>query len=102
MSARTPRMPDTPQTLPQWLVHNGRERASLVGHRHKRDGIWQQFSWADIAQRVAGIAAGLIALGVARDQTVMLISENRPELYWAQWAATAAFPPRRASPSSSK
>jgi long-chain acyl-CoA synthetase len=78
-----------PQTLPQWLLHNRRERAHEVGHRYKQRGIWKEFDWNGIFDRVVEIAYGLLALGVQRGQTVMLISENRPELYWVEWAAMA-------------
>lgn len=78
-----------PQTLPQWLLFNARERAALIGQRHKRAGIWKTFTWAEIAAITAEIAAGLSAQGVGRGDTVLLIGENRPELYWAQWAAMA-------------
>ena len=78
-----------PQTAPQWLAHNARERASLVGHRYKCRGVWQQFTWAQIHARTERIAFGLLSLGVMPGDTVMLIGENRPELYWCEWAAMA-------------
>lgn len=78
-----------PQTLPQSLLHNRCERPDAVGHRHKRRGIWKEFSWSRIYDQVRQIAYGLLALGVQRGQTVVLISENRPENYWVEWAAMA-------------
>ncbi|WP_396440618.1 AMP-dependent synthetase/ligase [Limnohabitans sp.] len=81
--------PLTPQTLPQWLVHNAAVRPDEVAQRHKRDGIWKEFSWADVRDEVRELALGLRARGVQRGQTVVLMSENRPELYWAEWAAQA-------------
>lgn len=79
----------TPQTLPQWLLHNAASRPEEVAQRHKRDGIWKEFSWADVRDEVRELALGLRARGVQRGQTVVLMSENRPELYWAEWAAQA-------------
>ena len=76
-----------PQTLPQWLLHRAQQQARDVGQRHKRDGIWREFSWQHIWQEVREIAYGLTALGVQRGQTVLLIGENRPEMYWGEWAA---------------
>ncbi|MDP3761207.1 MAG: AMP-binding protein [Ramlibacter sp.] len=78
-----------PQTLPQWLLHNARARADVVGHRHKCRGIWQEFSWEQIHERTRRIAFGLLTLGVKRGDTVVLIGENRPEIYWGEWAAMA-------------
>lgn len=76
-----------PQTLPQWLDHNARLRGDLVGQRHKRDGVWREFRWRDIHQEVRALAFGLAARGVGRGDSVVLISENRPEQYWAELAA---------------
>jgi long-chain acyl-CoA synthetase len=78
-----------PQTLPQLLLHNARTVPSGVAHRHKRRGIWQEFCWVEVYAIVERLAGGLRALGVSRGQTVMLISENRPEVYWVEWAAMA-------------
>lgn len=78
-----------PQTLPQWLLHNAATRSTEVAQRHKRDGVWKEFSWADVHDEVRALAIGLRARGVQRGQTVVLLSENRPELYWAEWAALA-------------
>src|SRR5439155_17435258 len=78
-----------PHTLPQWLLHSRREVPDTIGHRYKQRGIWKEFSWSGIYVRVVEIAYGLLALGVERGQTVLLISENRPEVYWVEWAAMA-------------
>lgn len=78
-----------PQTIPQWLLHNAAHRPSEVAQRHKRDGVWKEFTWADVRDEVRALALGLRARGVQRGQTVVLLSENRPELYWAEWAAMA-------------
>ena len=79
----------TPQTLPQWLAHNAATRGTEVAQRHKRDGVWKEFSWNDVRNEVRALALGLRERGVQRGQTVVLLSENRPELYWAEWAAMA-------------
>lgn len=78
---------ELPQTLPQWLLHNARERAAQVGQRHKQSGVWREYRWAAIYAEVRRIAAGLAARGVTRGETVVVISENRPEQYWAELAA---------------
>lgn len=90
MSAVTSSLPQTlPQTLPQWLLHNAASRAGEVAQRHKRDGVWKEFTWRAVLDEVRALALGLRARGVQRGQTVVLLSENRPELYWAEWAAMA-------------
>lgn len=76
-----------PQTLPQWLLHNVAMRPSDVAQRHKRDGVWKEFTWTAVRDEVRALALGLRDRGVKHGQTVVLLSENRPELYWAEWAA---------------
>lgn len=80
---------NTPQTLPQWLTHNAATRGTEVAQRHKQAGVWKAFTWTDVRDEVRALALGLRARGVQRGQTVVLLSENRPELYWAEWAAMA-------------
>ena len=67
-----------PQTLPQWLVHRAKHQAREIAQRHKRDGIWQEFSWQDIWLEVREIAYGLLVQGVKRGQTVLLIDHRLP------------------------
>jgi long-chain acyl-CoA synthetase len=78
-----------PQTLPQWLLHNATTRPAEVAQRHKLDGVWKEFTWADVRDEVCALALGLRVRGVQRGDTVVLLSENRPQLYWAEWAAMA-------------
>ena len=56
----------TPQTLPQWLLHNAATRGGEVAQRHKRDGVWHEFSWTDVRDEVRALALGLRARGVRR------------------------------------
>lgn len=79
--------PSLPQTLPQWLLYRATHQPHEVGQRHKRDGIWREYTWHDIWQEVRQVAYGLLASGLQRGQTVLLIGENRPEMYWGEWAA---------------
>ncbi len=45
----------------------------------KANGQWVATSWAEAARQVAGLAAGLKAIGLKRGDRVMLVAENRPE-----------------------
>jgi long-chain acyl-CoA synthetase len=56
----------------------------------KRDGTWQSISWAEAARRVCLIAESLRALGLAKGDRVLLVSENRPEWCLADLAIMAA------------
>ena len=56
----------------------------------KREGRWQSISWREAAEQVAALAAGLTRIGIRRGDTVMLVSENRPEWCIADLAIMAA------------
>lgn len=56
----------------------------------KRDGSWQSLSWLQVAEKVASLAAALRAEGIMPGDTVMLVSENRPEFCIADLAIMAA------------
>jgi long-chain acyl-CoA synthetase len=47
-------------------------------------------TWNDLAERVAGAAGGLRALGVGRGDSVALLMTNRPEFWVADLATTLA------------
>lgn len=56
----------------------------------KGGGAWRSISWAQAAQQVASLSAGLKATGLQRGDRVMLVSENRPEWCIADLAIMAA------------
>ncbi len=70
------------------------DRAALRGERpflgFKDGGEWRTISWAETARRVAGLAKSLKAMGLAKGDRVMLVSENRPEWCIADLAVMAA------------
>ncbi|MFS0738250.1 long-chain fatty acid--CoA ligase [Sphingomonas sp. 1P06PA] len=67
-----------------------RERGDAPFLWAKRDGQWRPTSWAEAGDQVARLAAALKALGLARGERVMLVSENRPEWCIADLAIMAA------------
>ena len=56
----------------------------------KQDGAWTAISWREAAETVARLAAALTAIGLARGDRVMLVSENRPEWCLSDLAIMAA------------
>jgi len=56
----------------------------------KSNGAWHPLSWAEVARRVASLAAALKAEGLRPGDTVVLVSENRPEFCIADLAIMAA------------
>lgn len=67
-----------------------REKGDAPFLWHKAGGKWHPTSWAEAAQQVASLAAGLKAVGLRRGDRVMLVSENRPEFCISDLAIMAA------------
>ncbi|MFN7190563.1 MAG: AMP-binding protein, partial [Rhodospirillales bacterium] len=82
-SARDPRL----DTFPKLLAHNVRSRGARPAMREKDFGIWQSWSWAEMATEIRRLAAGFAVLGVARGDKIVLVGDNRPQLYWSICAA---------------
>ena len=61
------------------------DRAEQLGDRpflsRKVDGEWQATSWTEARRQATALARSLVALGLGDGDTVVLLSENRPE--WA-------------------
>jgi long-chain acyl-CoA synthetase len=53
---------------------------------HKVNGVWESISHRTILQRVRHVALGLAKLGIAAQDRVALLSENRPEWLIADYA----------------
>ena len=77
-------------TFPKLLARNAAIRGARVAMREKNFGIWQSWTWAEVAVEIRALACGLKALGVAEDDKVMICGDNRPRLYWAMTAVQAA------------
>ena len=60
-------------TFPHLLLQHAAQRPDAVALREKEYGIWQTWTWADVARDVRHMACGLAALGLARGQNLSLI-----------------------------
>ena len=74
-------------TFPKLLLENARVRGRRPAIREKDLGIWQTWTWEDVAREVRAFACGLAASGFARGDRLALVGDNRPRLYWAMAAA---------------
>src|SRR5436305_7653585 len=79
-----------PDTFPKLLLAHARQRPDRPAMREKDYGIWQSWSWAEVAAEVEALAAGLKGQGFRRGDRLAIIGDNRPRLYWAI-AATQAL-----------
>ena len=80
---------DKLDTFPRLLLQHAKVRGARPMVRNKDLGIWQTWSWAEGAQEIRLIACGLAGLGFARGDSLAIVGDNRPRLYWAMCAAQA-------------
>jgi long-chain acyl-CoA synthetase len=76
-------------TFPRLLLDHAAHRGTRPAMREKDLGIWQTYSWQQVADEVRALACGLAALGFRRGEHLAIIGDNRPRLYWAMAAAQA-------------
>ena len=74
-------------TFPRLLFHHAKTRPNAPAMREKYLGIWQTWTWSDVAERVRALACGLAALGFKRGENLAVIGDNRPHLYMMMTAA---------------
>ena len=74
-------------TFPKLLMRNAVLYGDLPALRHKYLGIWQTWTWAEVAEIVRAYAQGLQDLGLVHGDTIAIIGTNRPKLYWSMMAA---------------
>jgi len=80
---------DGVETLPQLLLYQTKRFRDKTFHRKKDFGIWQCYSFNDVLENVKHLAMGLADLDVKRGETVAIVGENEPELFWSEYAAQA-------------
>jgi len=76
-------------TFPKLLLRNAARFGSRPAFRHKDLGIWQTWTWTQVAEIVRAYAAGLQRLGLLPGDTIAIVGSNRPKLYWTVMAAQA-------------
>lgn len=79
--------PDGLHTFPRLILHHAITRPDAPAIREKSLGIWQTWTWLDVADRVRALACGLSALGFKRGDNLAIIGDNRPHLYMMMAAA---------------
>jgi len=75
------------KTLPKLLLDNAAARGQRPALRQKALGIWQSWTWSEVAAQSREVAAGWLALGVGRGTPVAILGRNRPRLYLAMLGA---------------
>ncbi len=82
----TDRCPNVVAMLLEQAHHHGEEPFLWA----KRDGRWIPWTWRQVAETAARLAAGLQAAGVGAGDRVILVAENRPEWLIADHAIMMA------------
>jgi len=82
-------MEELQDTFPRLLLHHARVRPTHPATREKDLGIWQTWTWGEVAAEVRALACGLAAQGFKRGMHLAIIGDNRPRLYWSMCAAQA-------------
>jgi long-chain acyl-CoA synthetase len=68
-------------TFPKLLMHHAQVRPASPAIREKDLGIWQTWTWRELADEVRAVACALAALGLRRGEHFALVGDNRPRLY---------------------
>ncbi|HET7834244.1 MAG TPA: AMP-binding protein [Variovorax sp.] len=76
-----------PPTFPRLLLGHAQHQPDAPAVREKDLGIWQSWSWADVAREVREFACGLASLGFKAGDNLAIVGANRPHLYMAVIAA---------------
>ena len=74
-------------TFPRLLERHAAMRGNKPAIREKDLGIWQTHTWSQVRDEIEALAGGLAALGFRRGDSLAIIGDNRPRLYWAMMAA---------------
>ena len=64
----------TIDTFPKLLLHHARERGDAPAIREKDLGIWQTWTWGEVAAEVRALACGLAARGFKRGDTLASVA----------------------------
>lgn len=75
------------QTFPDLLQQHAVERSNGVALRMKQYGIWNAYTWAQVASEVQKLACGFAATGLKPGDKVAVIGNNVPPLFFSILAA---------------
>ncbi len=76
-------------TVPKLLLRNAAIIGDRPAKREKDHGIRQTWTCARALEEIRALSVGLYVLGLKRGETVAIVGDNRPRLYWAFTAAQA-------------
>ena len=74
-------------TVPKLLLRNAVRFGKRPAFRKKDFGIWQTWTWAEARDEIRAFAIGLKQLGLKHGETIAIVGDNHPRLYWVFTAA---------------
>ncbi len=77
-------------TIAGLIPHAAANYATKTAVRFKRDGVWHDVTYLELATIVQETALGLIDLGIEAGERVCILANTRPEWSYADLAATSA------------
>jgi long-chain acyl-CoA synthetase len=78
------------RTIADMMSLAAEKYADQVAVRFKRDGEWQDVTFAEVGEIVRELGLGLIDLGVAAGERVCILCNTRPEWTYADFAISSA------------
>lgn len=66
-------------TISEAFEHQARNYGSRTFLKQKRDKVWREFSWTEIAEAAGRLRAGLGKFGIKPGDRVAILSDNSPE-----------------------
>jgi len=64
------------RNLVELFEAQAKARAGRAAVKHKRDGAWQDVSWAELARRARDVSDGLAAMGVKAGDRIAILGET--------------------------
>jgi long-chain acyl-CoA synthetase len=74
------------QNIPDMFFQQARKYGSRVKEKVKREGLWIDLSWEEVAHRVRKLASGLLELEVGAGDKIAILSTTRAEWVHADLA----------------
>ena len=74
-------------TIPQLLRWRVKETGTKVALREKDFGYWNNYSWNDYYDHVRKVALGLSKIGLHKEEVIILIGDNIPEMLFVALGA---------------
>src|SRR5271154_5108933 len=77
------------QSIADLIPRTVAEHAGGTALRYKRDGVWQDVTYAELGDVVQEIGLGLIDIGLQPGERICILANTRPDWSYVDMAATS-------------